>query len=216
MLLVVLVQFSDIKLIVFDFDGTLAKTTKYAKRFFEKTMKHEMDVKKYFGPPTKVMIKNLIKDYNLKISEEQFYNDWAKNYLDYVSKRKIITKTTINAIKKLKTKGYKLAIITSSKRKKLKILMPQNFYNLFDLILGSEDYLAGKPNPESLNKLLKIMKTNHKNCVYIGDNIRDIEFAKKANVFSIGKEDYLYSEKELSRAGADKTIKSIKDLFKLI
>jgi phosphoglycolate phosphatase len=209
------VQFCDTKLIVFDFDGTIAKTTRYAVRFFEKFTEKKIDPRKYFGPPTRVVVKNLIKDYNLKITEEKFYNDWNKLYLPYVSKKKIITKETVKTIRKLKEKGYRLAIITSSRRYKLSVLMHKELWSYFDAIMGSEDYKIGKPDPESLNNLLLKMKIKKSNCVYIGDNIVDVFFAKNVGVKSIGKEDYLYTEKELKKAGADKTIKSIKDLLKL-
>ncbi|MDD4983253.1 MAG: HAD-IIIA family hydrolase [Candidatus ainarchaeum sp.] len=209
-------QFSDIKLIAFDFDGTIAKTTKYAKTFFEKYVGQEIDAKKYFGPPTKVVIANLIKDYKLKISLEDFYKSWNKNYISFVSKKKIITKSTINAIKKLKRDGYILVIITSSSRKKLNILLSKEIEKNLDLIVGSEDYKKGKPNPESLLKLMKKYKIKKSECVYIGDNIVDIYFAKNAGIRGIGKIDFLYGKAELEKAGATATIKTIKDLLKLL
>jgi len=209
------VQFCDTKLIIFDFDGTLAKTTKYAVRFFEKFTQKKIDPKKYFGPPTKIVVKKLIKDYKLQITEDEFYKQWNKLYLPYVSKKKIITKETVDTIKKLKKRGYKLAIITSSRRYKLSVLIPKELLPYFEVIMGSEDYKLGKPNPESLNTLLRKMKIKKNECVYLGDNIVDIFFAKKGGVKSIGKEDYLYKSGDLKKAGADKTIKSIKDLLKL-
>lgn len=215
MLLVVSVQFCDTKLIVFDFDGTIAKTTKYAKKVFEKFTKKEINAKKYFGPPTRIVIRNLIKDYKLDISEEKFFSEWHKKYLSYVSKKKLINKSTIKTIEALKKRGYKLAIITSSKRYNVNLLMPKKLASCFDVIMGSEDYKNGKPNPEPLNLLLKKLKIKKTNCVYVGDNIVDMYLAKNAGVKSIGKEDFLYTEKELNRAGADKTIKNIKDLLKL-
>jgi len=215
-LLVVLVQFSDIKLIAFDFDGTIAKTTKYAKAVFEKYVGQEIDAKKYFGPPTKVVITNLIKNYKLKISSEEFYKSWNKNYINFISKKKIITKSTINTIKKLKKDGYILAIITSSSRKKLNILLSKEIEKSLDIIIGSEDYKNGKPHPEALQKLMKKYKVKKNKCIYIGDNIIDMYFAKNAGIRGIGKIDFLYGKKDLEKAGAITTIKTIKDLLKLL
>jgi HAD superfamily hydrolase (TIGR01662 family) len=209
------VQFLDIKLIAFDFDGTIAKTTKYAKQYFEKYVGQEIDARKYFGPPTKVLIKNLIKDYNLELSLDDFYKSWNKNYINFILKKKIITKETINTIKRLKKDGYILAIITSSSRKKLDILLSKDIEKNLNTIIGSEDYKKGKPNPEALLKLMKKFKVKKDECVYIGDNIIDIYFAKNAGIRGIGKVDYLYGKRDLERAGAVITIKTIKDLLKL-
>lgn len=208
-------QFLDIKLIAFDFDGTIAKTTKYAKQYFEKYVGQEIDARKYFGPPTKVLIKNLIKDYNLELSLDDFYKSWNKNYINFILKKKIITKETINTIKRLKKDGYILAIITSSSRKKLDILLSKDIEKNLNTIIGSEDYKKGKPNPEALLKLMKKFKVKKDECVYIGDNIIDIYFAKNAGIRGIGKVDYLYGKRDLERAGAVITIKTIKDLLKL-
>ena len=54
--------------------------------------------------------------------------------------------------------------------------------NFFSIVLSSEELQKGKPDPEGINKILKITECSKKNVVYIGDSLYDYIAAKRAKI----------------------------------
>jgi len=168
------------KLIIFDLDGVLINSLKnmeYALNNTNKKLGLNLkfnEYKKYIGLPFFEILK--------KMGVKKNYSK-IKKYYKYFSQKKInkirIYKSTIIELKKLQ-KRYKLAIFTSKdKSRTLKIIKRMNF---FSIVLSSEELKKGKPDPEGINKILKITQCSKKNAVYIGDTLYDYIAAKKAKI----------------------------------
>lgn len=81
---------------------------------------------------------------------------------------------------------YDLAILTSSKREEIdQILDKYGLVNYFKSILTLDDIRNPKPDPEGIQKALKTLKYKPENVVYIGDSATDILTARAASVASI-------------------------------
>ncbi|PIU22198.1 MAG: hypothetical protein COT14_02480 [Candidatus Diapherotrites archaeon CG08_land_8_20_14_0_20_30_16] len=225
MLLVVLVQSYDIKdnlaklkkdtkMLVFDMDGTIVNVTNIELDLFAKLFhKPKRFFVQFFGPPSKILIKNAFP--NLSERKIVLYNHlWEKKYQKEIKRREVVTQDTKDLLKKLKKK-YILGIITSSIQR-VAILTLKDSLCLFDFVLTPKDYNHPKPNPESLNKIIKQYKLRPKNIIYIGDNINDILFGKNAKTKTIGKIDVLYSKNNLIKYNPDAIIKDFKELKCLI
>jgi len=168
------------KLIIFDLDGVLINSLKNMEYALDNTNKKLglnlkfNEYKKYIGLPFFEILK--------KMGVKKNYSE-IKKYYKYFSQKKInkirIYKSTIIELKKLQ-KRYELAIFTSKdKSRTLKIIKRMNF---FSIVLSSEELQKGKPDPEGINKILKITKCSKKNVVYIGDSLYDYIAAKKAKI----------------------------------
>jgi len=219
MRLVVLVQscdtnFKNIKMLVFDMDGTLASTTNTELNLFVKLFgKNKNYYKNHFGPPTDKIIYDAL---NLKNKKESIdlAEKYHKEYIKILNKKIWINKKTIDTIKLLR--GYFiLGIITSANTISMKKTLKEN-RKYFDFILCSEDYKKHKPQAESLLKIMKKYKIKNSEIIYIGDNINDIKFGKNAKTKTIGKIDVLYNKKDLEKYNPDKIIKNISELKCLI
>lgn len=168
------------KLIIFDLDGVLINSLKNMEYALDNTNKKLglnlkfNEYKKYIGLPFFEILK--------KMGVKKDYSE-IKKYYKYFSQKKInkirIYKSTIIELKKLQKK-YKLAIFTSKdKSRTLKIIKRMNF---FSIVLSSEELQKGKPDPEGINKILKITECSKKNVVYIGDSLYDYIAAKRAKI----------------------------------
>lgn len=84
-----------------------------------------------------------------------------------------------NSFDKLKNLGVKLAIVTSRKRHELDKLMAKfNLEPYFDYTVSIDDTENPKPSPEPLQKLMELANCSHKEILFIGDSISDIDCAK--------------------------------------
>jgi len=198
------------KAIIFDLDGTIANTTDLELDCFVKLFgKNKNYYKKLFGPPSTVIIKKLKPNFTEK--QIRIFNHlWEILYTRELKKHIWINKKTIITLKELKKK-YIVGIITSSIRKTA-IITLRDYYNVFDFIFCAEKQRKHKPDPDSLNLIMKQYNLKPSEVVYVGDNINDILFGKNAKTKTIGKIDVLYNKKQLQKYNPNLIIKNIEEL----
>jgi phosphoglycolate phosphatase len=83
----------------------------------------------------------------------------------------------------LKSKGIKLGIISSKFRYRIEeILVRAGLQNTFDYIVGGEDVICQKPSPEGVIKAIEFFNLKLEEVLYVGDSLTDAETAKNAGV----------------------------------
>jgi len=196
-----------LKLVVWDFDGTLADT----RPLIEDGMQFAL---KALGKPNALMDKwlacvglpveeGLRRTFDI-CDDSEMHNildiyrsyDWAGNthlIRPYQGMRELVAE--------LNDKGVKQAIATS---KRFKALEPQlaNFgwTDTFFPIITPERVTHPKPHPESLEKCLNSHKLRPEDALMIGDTLYDLDMANAAKVPCIGVTYGFANEKQLSSA----------------
>ena len=204
---------SKIKAIVFDMDGTLVHTTDVGIKAWNKILKNRVkNVEKYFGPTIEEMLIQLKNENKITGKPSFWIKLWHKAYSALISGKRLIDSDTIKTIKYL-SKKYTLGIITSSDRYTVNVTL-KKYIKYFDFIITADDVNKGKPNPEGLNDFIYFTRFKPNEIIYIGDNIRDIQFGKNAKTYTVGKVDFLYSKKELKGEHPNLIIDKISDLKK--
>lgn len=109
--------------------------------------------------------------------------------------------------------NYTLGIVTSSSELAVKKLLTKHkLVDQFEVIRGSFG-LFGKH--KKINKICSDMDLNKKETIYIGDETRDIQAAKKAGVLSGAVVWGFEGEALLKKADPDYVFKSPKDILKI-
>ena len=86
-------------------------------------------------------------------------------------------------IEHLKAEGLALGIVSTKFRYRIEeVLRRVDLLEPFDVIVGGEDVSSHKPDPESLLKAIKKMKSSMSTSIYVGDSVTDAETAKRAEV----------------------------------
>lgn len=125
-------------------------------------------------------------------------------------------KGVISTLNTLHGQGKILAVASSRGHESLDGLVDDfGIANLFTSIIGADDVVNAKPDPEPVNKILSSLSILPKDTVVVGDAPYDILMGKNAGASAIGVTYGNRKREELQEAGADFIIESFADLLKL-
>lgn len=177
------------KYLIFDFDGTLADSSKGIYISFAKACKEVnyecppfFDFRKQIGAPINILSKKIfpnIKKNDLMVLQKTFRDDYDKKSYKIVRWYEDINQSLLL----LKKNNYRFALV-SNKPTLLceKLLKKKSLTNYFDLIVGI-DYCVrvGKPvfkdKSYAIKYALNILNINPSQAFYIGDTFSDMQNA---------------------------------------
>lgn len=112
----------------------------------------------------------------------------------------------------LKTKGIKVALVSSSPKEYCKRVL--NHFNLnIEIIVGYHDTANHKPHPDPYLKAIELLKKENEDVYAIGDDVNDVLAAKNAEIKSFGCTWGSYNRKGLKAANPDLLFGSPQDLL---
>lgn len=210
------------KLLLFDFDYTLADSSKGAISCINYALeKMGLDIVsdeiacKTIGLSLKQTFLELYNESNIdKINQftRLFINQSDRVMVDFTNIYESVPKT----IKILKNNGIKLGIISGKFRYRIEeTLMREGLLNIFDYIFGGEDVACQKPNPEGIIKVIECSKLKPNEILYIGDSLTDAETAKNAGVTFIATLTGVTKKEDFNNFNVYRYIDKISELIDL-
>ena len=179
---------SNIKLAIFDLDGTLIDSVKVhsdAWRDSCKSFGYNIP-ESYFhdltGMTSKSVGKKLVKDFG--ISEnciDDLIQYKSKLYFDNINKI-VVFENILQILKDYKSKNIKVALATGSKRKNVLEILKVKGLNLFDFVLTGDELEHSKPHPDAFLRCLEHFKCSPKDAVVYEDSVTGFKAAEQANI----------------------------------
>ena len=208
-----------IKAVLFDLDGTLINTNNLIIESFKYTLeKHlnlrlmDKDIVKFFGEPLDTTLARFDKE-NVELLVDTYRTFNKKNH-DNLAKG---FEDALIALKKLKEKGIKIAVVTSKRRQMaergLKLF---KLYDLIDVVITPEDTLKHKPEGEPAMKACELLKVNPKEALMVGDSHYDILCGKNAGCKTCVVEYTALSLEEILGYGPDYRINTLMDILSVL
>lgn len=204
-----------IKAFLFDRDGIILDSeyshVKAVKKAFKilgiKITKN--DENKIIGRHPDNYLPELKKKYNF--SKEDFLKIETKLYYKYFNRAPLF-KEAINLVSKLKKKGYKIGLTTTSDMKTTEMLFKRvkNLRKNLDVVIVREDYKKNKPDAEPYLITAKKLKILPNECVVIEDSPTGLKSAKNAGMRCIIILTNLTKKQNFN--GADLIVKSAKNI----
>jgi beta-phosphoglucomutase family hydrolase len=196
-----------IKAVIFDLDGVIAETEHVHIQAEKETMlKHGVKISadelhEYTGTTAKEMFTALIKKYELPTTFEEIFNDKEEIMFKLLEKEVEPTKGVIVLLLKLRQRRIKLGIGSSSHKRLIEyVLKKLNITSLFDAVIGAEDILNSKPNPEIFLTCAKRLHSKPSVCLVVEDSKLGVEAAKNAGMKCLGYRNPNSGNQDLSKA----------------
>lgn len=207
------------KYILFDWDGTLAKTLDvwfYAEKDHLKQYGIEIpdrDLVKSFGDwnfgkklgikDNDKFISELVEDVGQRLKSVELYEN------------------VVNLLEDVRSKGIKTAIVTTAKGESIYPAIDKyKLKEYFDVVLTAEDVVKHKPDPEIVNKAMELLGATNEETLIIGDGPKDVLAGKAAGITTVSyyPEDNkrYYTEDDVKSFDADFLINDLLDLVKIV
>lgn len=184
------------KAVIFDLDGVLVITDNYhylawksvADKlgiFFDKTINERLRGVSRMESLDIILEKSdevFNNDKKIQIAEEK--NNIYKEYLKELTDKDLLENVKYTLLK-LKEKGVKIAIGSSSKNTKF-ILKQVGIYEIFDAISDGSNIKFSKPHPEVFMKAAEKLSIEYKECLVIEDADAGCIAGKSASMDVVG------------------------------
>lgn len=203
----------DIKVCIFDLDGTLTDTIRAIAHFGNMALDaYDLppipteDYKMYVGDGRDKLIHRILNVYNQDnpemfekvraVYDENYEKDYLYDTNAYDGIKELLTE--------LKQRGIKIAIC-SNKPDNVVHFVADNIFGkgYFDMVCGVIDGMPTKPNPYTTLKIVEKLQATPSQCLFLGDTNVDIFTAKNAKITSVGVLWGFRDRTELIQAGAD-------------
>ncbi len=185
------------ELIIFDLDGTLADSAPTLANALNKALKSvnmepfdQESIRNWIGRGASVLVKRAIagkKEYQEKDIDENLFKKLLERFLcEY---ERILTEGTTlfegveEGLQRLKEMGLSMAVATNKPVNFVApVLNSLKIDHYFFHVVGAEESLRKKPQPDMLLKIIKLSGISPEKSLMVGDTLSDMEAAARAKV----------------------------------
>ncbi len=212
-------EIKGIKGVIFDFDFTLADSSKGVVKCVNYALKElgfaeftKNDIIKTIGLTLEHTFINLVGEQHVD-KTEKFKYFFIKKADEIMADFTILFTETPDVIKGLYNNGFKLGIVSTKFRYRIKaILSRENLLDYFEVIVGGEDVQMLKPDPFGLLLAVKKLNLPISKVIYIGDSTIDAETANRADISFIAVLSGVTPRKVFSRYQVREFLNNLSDL----
>jgi len=209
----------NIKLIIFDLDGTLIDAYLAIRASFNYVM-HRLALKPQDLKTVRQLVGwgdiNLLKPYVLPKDLKYALNLYRAHHRQSLLKYSRLYPYARGILRRLKSKGYKLAVASNRPSKfSLILLRHLKIRGFFDYVLCADQAKHGKPHPEMLNRITRYFKLKKAQVLYVGDMAIDAQAGRAAKIATVIVAGGSSSRGQIKKEHPFKMISAIRQLLKL-
>ena len=172
---------------VFDLDGTILNTAEDLADAVNYGLKKN-GLETYSTEEVLKMVGNGVKNLVLRAigDKKELFDECFKDFKEYYSAHYAVKTYTYNGVKEallsLKNSGFTLGVLSNKYDAAVKDLAEIYYGDIFDFVSGEKEGTPRKPDPTSLNDMIKLCGAEKEHTVYIGDSDVDVKTADNAGV----------------------------------
>ena len=172
---------------VFDLDGTILNTAEDLADAVNYGLKRN-GLETYSTEEVLKMVGNGVKNLVLRAigDKKELFDACFKDFKEYYSAHYAVKTYAYNGVKEallsLKNSGFTLGVLSNKYDAAVKDLAEIYYGDIFDFVSGEKEGTPRKPDPTSLNDMIKLCGAEKEHTVYIGDSDVDVKTADNAGV----------------------------------
>lgn len=172
---------------VFDLDGTILNTAEDLADAVNYGLKKN-GLETYSTEEVLKMVGNGVKNLVLRAigDKKELFDECFKDFKEYYSAHYAVKTYAYNGVKEallsLKNSGFTLGVLSNKYDAAVKDLAEIYYGDIFDFVSGEKEGTPRKPDPTSLNDMIKLCGAEKEHTVYIGDSDVDVKTADNAGV----------------------------------
>lgn len=206
------------KVLIFDFDGTIADSLEtiieISSRLIDRyNHKKKIPKEKAIALMRNKKLQEIFKEFGISSIKIFFglrkIRSELNKEIEYLKPIRGIQKV----IREIKKRDFKLGILTSNSKNNVKKFLRKNNLDLFDFIYSEASFFN---KHKVINHLLKKQKLKREEIVFIGDETRDVEAAKKEKIRIIAVSWGYNSKKLLAKEKPDFLVDKPKEITKVV
>lgn len=172
---------------VFDLDGTILNTAEDLADAVNYGLKRN-GLETYSTEEVLKMVGNGVKNLVLRAigDKKELFDECFKDFKEYYSAHYAVKTYAYKGVKEallsLKNSGFTLGVLSNKYDAAVKDLVEIYYGDIFDFVSGEKEGTPRKPDPTSLNDMIRLCGAKKEHTVYIGDSDVDVKTADNAGV----------------------------------
>ena len=211
------------ELLVFDMDGTILDTLEDLKNCMNHTLQlYNMpertldEIRSFVGNGIRRLIEQAVVPGTSLETMDAIHRDYMEYYKIHCADETKPYDGGIDAIRHLRSLGYKTAVVSNKAHPAVLELCDQYFPGLFDLAIGERPDVARKPAPDMVHMALNHFNVTKESAVYIGDSDVDVATARNSELDMIAVDWGFRSRECLIEQGATTIISKPEEIIKYV
>lgn len=212
------------KLAIFDLDGTLldtlddlANASNVALREYGFEEHEVYKYKTFVGDGVYKLVERMLpeshRDEETKVKVKAAFDSYYEEHnLDYTRPYEGI----LDVLKNLREEGIHTAVVSNKPHAFTQELVKRMFGETIELAYGQRESVPTKPDPYTVEEVIRYFGIKKEECIYIGDTNVDIFTGKNAGVETVGVLWGFRSREELLSAGAEFVVERMDELRRVI
>jgi len=209
----------NVKLIIFDLDGTLIDAYRAINKSFNFTMRRlgyparsSAQIRRAVGWGDESLLAPFVRKPDLKKALALYRSHHLKSIIRY---SRLFPRVEA-LLAKLKSKGYKLAVASNRPTKfSLVLIRSLGLAKYFDFVLCADKLKKGKPHPEILQAIMRKFSVTPRQALYVGDMVIDAQAGRAAGIKTVIVTTGSSDIKDIRRQKPYRIISKISALFKV-
>ena len=203
------------KLAIFDLDGTildtlddLADAVNYALKEYGYPQRTLEEVRRFVGNGIRKLIERAVPAGLTEEDISKVHQTFSAFYQEHCADKTRPYKGILPLLERLREAGCLTAVVSNKADVAVQPLCQQYYDGLFDFAVGEREGIRRKPAPDAVQEVLRRLRVDAGEAVYIGDSEVDIQTAANAGLDSIivtwGFRDRAYPESQGGKRFVDR------------